>query len=524
MPNYQDARRDLSDSVDARIPLIGIRTIEQARALRLAKETANEAKRANQTFLVYTRAKGLRDLRTNGVVSDDRSIAGAMDYAANLFASRQMCSIVFVDPEELSEDTSMARHFAELARAADDNLCSLIVITDSPLWSGLSRLGMTITLDLPTTDEMFQTIDGLFRAHVGRVEILWSEEDARRASATLVGVTEAEAVNMLARLLAPRIEHRRPLRPDDVTELVGFKDSVFSDLAGLERVHLREQELGVGGLENLRSWLEVNRTKVLRDWTGTSFRPPRGVLLVGVPGCGKSLSAKTVAHDWQLPLYRLDLATVLGQYVGQSEGRLRQALETAERVSPCVLWIDEIEKGLAGGSGDGDGGTTRRMVGQFLFWLQESRAKCFVVATANDVRALPPELLRKGRFDNMFFVDLPTEPERDEIIRMYITRYLGTSLAEDFVQRLVTITDGFAGSDLDAVLHGFGSTMYDQGVTTIDLDALERDFRDTRPLSRTNPEKIEEIRAWGRDRAMPAGRAIGHPVTEGGRGRILRPS
>src|SRR3954464_14055214 len=148
------------------------------------------------------------------------------------------------------------------------------------------------------------------------------------------------------------------------------------------------------------------------DLSHSALRPPKGVLLVGVPGCGKSLSAKAVAAEWRLPLYRLDLAAILGQYVGQSEGRLREALDTADRMAPCVLWIDEIEKGLAGQNDST--GVGRRLVGQFLFWLQESRSRAFVVATSNDVRALPPELLRKGRFDELFFVDLPDTEDRKE--------------------------------------------------------------------------------------------------------------
>ena len=144
------------------------------------------------------------------------------------------------------------------------------------------------------------------------------------------------------------------------------------------------------------------------------IRPPRGILLMGVPGCGKSLSAKAIAARWKRPLYRLDLATIQGRYVGQSEQQLKEAFETAEHVSPCILWIDEIEKGLSGGGSDSSGVTTR-LIGQFLFWLQECKKDVFVIATANNVKGLPAELLRKGRFDEMFFVDLPNKQERKEI-------------------------------------------------------------------------------------------------------------
>jgi SpoVK/Ycf46/Vps4 family AAA+-type ATPase len=231
-----------------------------------------------------------------------------------------------------------------------------------------------------------------------------------------------------------------------------------------------------------------------------------------VPGCGKSLSAKAIAVEWQLPIYRLDLAAVLGQYVGQSEGRLREALETAERVSPCVLWIDEIEKGLGG---DDSSGVSRRLVGQFLFWLQESPAKCFVVATANDVRSLPPELLRKGRFDELFFVDLPTDSDREEIIRLYAKRYLKTALHGDQMARLVMASEGFAGSDIEAAVHEVAAAMLINERSELDPDFMLNTFVNTSPLSRTNPEQIEEIRAWGRERAVPAGRPAVRTSTDG---------
>lgn len=240
------------------------------------------------------------------------------------------------------------------------------------------------------------------------------------------------------------------------------------------------------------------------DLSRTALKPPKGVLLVGVPGCGKSLSAKAIAAGWNLPLYRLDMSAVFGQYLGQSEGRLREALETADRVAPCVLWIDEIEKGLAGGGGDG--GTSRRMIGHFLFWLQESTSKVFIVATANEVTSLPPELLRKGRFDEMFFVDLPDRNEREEILRLYFRRYLDYDIPPDLTHDLVTLTDGFSGADIDAAVHDLASSRYAGGQQGIPSDHETKSYLDNVvPYSRTNPEDIAAIRAWGLGRCIPAG-------------------
>lgn len=500
MTNYEDSRRDLESYIAARVPFIAIRTIEQPRALRLLREVAATPRRANLSFSVFSNARGLRDLRTSSSLTDDRSLGGAMDHAGQQFASRPQASAVFVDPEDLTDDTRVARHLSELVRAADENSGSVLVITDSPVWSGLARLGMTITLDLPSTEEMFTLIVEFLTEHHGRVPIEWGEDEARRASEVLSGVTEGEAINLMA-----TITTKGSIENADVLTLARSKDKIFGDLAGLERVRLSQSDYLVGGLTNLREWLQQRKRLMLMDLRETALRSPRGVLLVGVPGCGKSLSAKAIGAEWQLPIYRLDFAAVLGQYVGQSEGRLREALETAERVSPCVLWIDEIEKGLGG---DDSSGVSRRMIGQFLFWLQESTAKCFVVATANDVTSLPPELLRKGRFDELFFVDLPVDAEREEIIQLYSKRYLKTEISKDQLNKLVAVSDGFAGSDLEAAVHEVAAAMLINERTELDPDFMLSTFVNTSPLSRTNPEQIEEIRTWGRERAVPAGSTV----------------
>nr|WP_255673836.1 AAA family ATPase [Komagataeibacter sp. FNDCF1] len=265
----------------------------------------------------------------------------------------------------------------------------------------------------------------------------------------------------------------------------------------------------MGGLSGLQTWLQRKRPLLTADLRERVIRPPRGVLLVGVPGCGKSLSAKTIAARFEIPLYRLDLANLMGMYVGQSEGRLKEALEAADRVAPCVLWIDEIEKGLAAGGSDSSGVTTR-MIGQFLFWLQESQARVFVVATANDVSKLPPELLRRGRFDELFFVDLPGSDERREIITLYVERGKLLPLDAGLLEELVELSDGFAGADLEAAVREVVEEAFLNGDGAVTADLYRSSFQNIVPLSRTSPEQIEAIRAWGRERAVPAsGQPIG---------------
>ena len=271
----------------------------------------------------------------------------------------------------------------------------------------------------------------------------------------------------------------------------------------------------VGGLEGLRKWLdekkELLKPRKRDELRAKGLQPPRGILLVGVPGCGKSLSAKSISANWKLPLYRLDFATVQGSYVGQSEQQLKDALTTAENVSPCILWIDEIEKGLSGAAaGSGDGGVSTRMVGQFLFWMQECRKQVFVVATANDVSMLPSELLRRGRFDELFFVDLPTADERRDILSLYMRKYLGLEFGGEFADRIVQISEGFTGADLESTVRDLSYRTIANENFVLNAENMITAFNNVVPLSQTSPEKIESIRDWGKERAVPAsGKPIG---------------
>lgn len=232
--------------------------------------------------------------------------------------------------------------------------------------------------------------------------------------------------------------------------------------------------------------------------------------MVGVPGCGKSLSAKSISANWKLPLYRLDFATVQGSFVGQSEQQLKDALTTAENVSPCILWIDEIEKGLSGAGGSNDGGVSTRMVGQFLFWLQECKKQVFVVATANDVSMLPSELLRRGRFDELFFVDLPTADERRDILSLYMRKYLKLDFVGAFADKIVELTDGFTGADLESTVRDLAYRSIANSNFVLNEKNMLTAFNNVVPLSQTSPEKIEAIRDWGKERAVPAsGKPIG---------------
>jgi SpoVK/Ycf46/Vps4 family AAA+-type ATPase len=494
VPNGAETKATLESYLLARIPFVSVRTVERARVQEILTSITTERQ---LQVLVHTLSQGLRDMRTGSEVHDDKSLFGALEFTGAQFQARQNLTVVFTDVQNLGDDNETSRRFADLADLAEQRGGCILVITADPIWPRLQRLGMSVALDVPDLDEMRAEVRTFLDGYRAQVDIAWGEPEFAQAASILSGVTKIEATNILATLVV-----KRSISKADLAELSRAKDSIFSDLSGLERVQLRGTDHQVGGLAGLRSWLDRKRPLLTMDLRDRGMRPPRGVLLVGVPGCGKSLSAKAVAADWELPLYRLDMAAIFGQYVGQSENRLKEALATADTVAPCVLWIDEIEKGLAGSGSDSTGVTTR-LVGQFLYWLQESSARVFVVATANDVRALPQELLRSGRFDDMFFVDLPDAAERRDIIGIYLRKYFRAPVSTEMLVELVELSEGFAGSDLQAAVAEIGHEAVRVGDHNVTDEYLRETFRNVVPLSRSAPERIEEVRQLG-DRALPA--------------------
>ena len=485
----------------ARIPFIAVNTIEKDRCLEILKRIAADLQ---LSFYVSSLSSGIYDLTSGKHLDDDTTFYGAVMYMTEQMRRKQYLTLVLSEVPDLSTDNADAKQLLAMANLANQNGGSIIVISDNPVWDQLQRLGMTVKLDLPDEEEMYMIIRSYIDDYRNSIPIEWDNNDVREAASTLVGATKIEAENVIAALLANNC-----IRKSDMDEVRHAKDRLFSDISGLEKITVDDNVKDVGGLEGLRKWLDEKRlllTPEKRDeLRSKGLRPTRGSLLVGVPGCGKSMSAKSISANWKLPLYRLDFATVQGSYVGQSEQQLRKALATAEEVAPCILWIDEIEKGLSGATaGAGDGGVSTRMVGQFLFWLQECRKNVFVVATANDVSMLPSELLRRGRFDELFFVDLPTAEERRQILSLYMRKYLSVRFEGAVADKIVEMTDGFTGADLESTVRDLTYRQICGNGFILNEQNIINAFDNVVPLSQTSPEKIEAIREWGKERAVPA--------------------
>lgn len=323
---------------------------------------------------------------------------------------------------------------------------------------------------------------------------------------------------MEARLaFAKAIIQERKLTEEEIPLIISEKEQIIKKSGLLEYFHPKEYLTNIGGLDNLKEWIHKRGNAYSDEAKAYGLNTPRGVLLLGVPGCGKSLTAKAIANEWKFPLLRFDLGKVFGGIVGESERNIGYALDVAKTISPCVLWIDEIEKGLSGSQSSGrtDGGTSARVFGTFLTWMQEKKEPVFVVATANDISSLPPELLRKGRFDEIFFVDLPSAKERENIFNIHLTnkgrdcKALGLDM-----NKLVKASEGFSGADIEEVVNEALFNAYADGQKDVEMKNLLECINATSPLSRTMAETIANLRKWAEQRARLASKEQPEQVRE----------
>ena len=364
-----------------------------------------------------------------------------------------------------------------------------------------------VDFSLPTRADIRALIDGLCDDFPD-LGTRHGNDNRDRFTEAALGLTYEEANNVFAKSL---VRHR----DFDMDTILSEKKAIIRKSGLLEYYETQEQFNDVGGLKTLKDWLHKRQGAFTQQARAFGLPVPKGILLIGIPGCGKSLTAKAVGALWQMPLLRLDVGKVFSGLVGSSEENIRKAIATAEAVAPAILWLDELEKGFSGvqSSGQSDAGTPARVFGSFITWLQEKQSAVFVIATANDVSMLPPELLRKGRFDEIFFVDMPTFEERKDILSIHLEKKK-RPLANFDLDQLATATRDFSGAELEQVVV---AALYDAFFEGADLTTprLEQSASEIIPLALTMKEKIDGLRDWARSRARSAsGLPIGAPADE----------
>ena len=398
---------------------------------------------------------------------------------------------------------AVIRKLKDIALHLKNSFKTIILI--SPTMEIPSELDKEVTVlnfPLPTREDLRLLLDGIVEDVKNVAEVVVDLDDAgrERLLQAALGLTWNEAENVFAKII---VKDSR-LSGQDVHEVFAEKQQIIRKSGLLEYYEASETFSQVGGLGVLKDWLLKRAVAFSEQARAFGLPPPKGVLLLGVQGCGKSLCAKAVSSLWQLPLLRFDMGRMFNSLVGSSEENVRKAISVAESVAPAILWVDEIDKAFAGvqGSGGTDGGTTARVFGTFLTWLSEKTSPVFVVATANDITQLPPELLRKGRLDDIFFVDLPAEEERAEIFRIHLTRR-GRQPENFDIKALMAASGNFSGAEIEESII---SALYDAFYAQHDLtteDILET-LHQTVPLSKTMDEHLNRLRNWAEGRARHA--------------------
>jgi ATP-dependent 26S proteasome regulatory subunit len=486
---------ELESLLTAKMPVVAIESHEEQKVLVMLERfsTLND-----RTLFVWSLTKGLRRHPTGESPYNTNEIQEALRHISG---SPQNAIYLFLDAHSFFGDPLVIRTIKDIAQKTEYSHRMLVFLSAKlEVPDDLSRMTARFKPSLPDAAQIKAIIDqeaARYRANTGE-RVSGSREALNMLIQHLGGLTE-EDVRRLARMAIGD----GAITLSDIGTVLKAKHDFLqaSEILTLEPGIPNVEELG--GLASLKRWLKVRREVFLNPVPDSPLPPPKGMLLLGVQGAGKSLAAKCVAGSWHLPLFRLDFGTLYQKYHGETERNMREALSIAGAMSPCVLWMDEIEKGIAGDSGgDSDGGVSRRVLGTLLTWMAERTSRVFLVATANDISALPPELLRKGRFDEIFFVDLPGVEARLQILKIHLAKKKSDPAGFDLAA-LTVASDGFSGAEIEqAVVSSLYEAMADK--KPLGTEHLLAEFKRTRPLSVVMAEKVSSLRAWARERAVSA--------------------
>ncbi|MEO1403980.1 MAG: AAA family ATPase [Cyanobacteria bacterium J06635_1] len=393
------------------------------------------------------------------------------------------------------DDVVVNRLFREVAHQFAYNQSTLVVTGEQvSLPREVAHEAVYFDIPLPDRDELQGAISQAIQSLKGRVKIRITPEELQGLVRTAQGMTLKQTKKAIA---FAALEDGQ-LTASDIDRVLERKTQIIHETGLLDYMPLEKNTAQLGGFDHLKQWLARARVGFSEQARNFNLTPPKGILIVGIQGCGKSLAAKTIAREWAMPLLKLDAGRLYDKYVGESEKNFRQAVSLAEKMAPAVLWIDEIEKSIGNSQGDADGGLSRRLFGSFLTWLQEKSHEVFVVATANDLSQIPPELLRKGRFDEIFFVDLPDAQDRAAIFQIHLLRHKQDPARFD-LRQLIQATDGFSGAEIEQVIiTSLYQAIYER--RPVNTELLVAASKATVPLSVSRREDIHYLRSVAQER------------------------
>jgi ATP-dependent 26S proteasome regulatory subunit len=484
---------------------------------RIDQATGWTAAARQQVRSVLSPSAGEADRLTRAMAPSMLADSGGAAAGASMYNSRDpvqalanmesmTVEAVFIlkDFHRHMDDPVVVRRLRDVGQKFSANRRTVIITSpELSVPAELTKLVEYFDLPLPDRERLHEIVRETF-TRLGKTYTLKLQLDAAGVdamAANLRGLSKEEAERAISQALVTRYA----LCPESVTDVLEAKKQLLRHSGMLEFVEASDNMASVGGLENLKRWLQQRRGAWEDSAREFGLEPPHGVIILGVQGCGKSLCARAVAGEWKLPLVKFDTSAVYDKYIGETEKRIRKVFQVAEGLAPCVLWIDELEKVFAGSGPDSasaDAGVSSRLLASFLSWMQDRKAPVLVAATCNNVTVLPPELIRKGRFDELFFVDLPNQGERREVFSIQLARRKRNP-AEFDLERIAAAAKGYSGAEIDAAVQGALYAAYSEKKplsTQLLLDALSQ----TVPLSTTRAEEIQALREWARTRAVPA--------------------
>jgi SpoVK/Ycf46/Vps4 family AAA+-type ATPase len=491
-----DNSNDLSVILRSRVPLVVVESLDERRFVAMLKDIVRSASGGDyRPLFQWSITDGLQRLDIAMDPQAHNAEPGAV--LRHIRAIEAPGIYVLLDFHPYFSDPVHVRLLKDIAVASSSGKRTIVLVShELTLPPELERLSARFTMSLPNDNErsmiVHQVVERWNQENPGSVNV--DPQALQLLINNLAGLTRADT----ERLAHNAIYADGAIAATDLPGVMQAKYELLSRDGVLSFEYETAQFSNVGGLKNLKIWLEQRKQAFAGEVE--NLDPPRGVMLIGVQGCGKSLAAKAAAGILGVPLLRLDFGSIYNKFHGESERNLRDSLGLAEVMSPCILWIDEMEKGLA--TGGGNDGLSSRILGTFLTWMSEKHRAVFVIATANDISQLPPELVRKGRFDEIFFVDLPDAPARANILHIHL-RNRGYDPETFGLAKLMRASEGFSGAEIE---QGIVSSLYAASATgrTLNTEHLLAEFERTRPLSIVMGEKISALRSWAAERTVPA--------------------